>query len=272
MRVPELPAAVLDFGARSLRRFVEIEGSQQATVLAAQAFTSLIPFLVVVAAFGPGDGDLADKIDDAFNLSGSAERSMSALFNSAGETESAVTWVSIIILVLATTSFARAMQRMFERSYEVEKAPLREAWWSLVWLAAFAAWIVIAGPLREAFRDIGIVLAVVASTATGFVLWLGTPMILLHGRIEWHRLAPGALVSGLLAALATVASSIYLPVAMTWSAERYGLIGIAFALQSFLVVMGFVIVIGAVVGAVTSELHGAQIERLARRRTRERAG
>ena len=76
----------------------------------------------------------------------------------------------------------------------------------------------------------------------------------------------------MLAALATVASGIYLPVVMTWSAERYGLIGIAFALQSFLVVMGFVIVIGAVVGAVTSELYGAQIERVTRRRTRERAG
>ena len=137
-------------------------------MLAAQAFTSLIPFLVVAAAFGPGEGDLADKIDDAFNLSGSAERSMRALFNSAGETESAVTWVSIIILILSTTSFARAMQRMFERSYEVEKAPLREAWWSLVWLAAFAAWIVIAGPLRETFREAGIVLAI--------------------GRLDGHRL------------------------------------------------------------------------------------
>ncbi len=97
-------------------------------------------------------------------------------------------------------------------------------------------------------------------------------MILLRGRIEWRRLAPGALVSGVLAALATVASGIYLPVLMTWSADRYGLIGIAFALQSFLVVMGFVIVIGAVVGAVTSELYGAQIERVTRRRARERAG
>ena len=77
-------------------------------------------------------------------------------------------------------------------------------------------------------------------------------------------------MSGVLAALATVASGIY-SIPATWSADRYGLIGIALALQSFLVVMGFVIVIGAVVGAVTSELHGAQIERVTRRRARERA-
>jgi hypothetical protein len=37
---------------------------------------------------------------------------------------------------------------------------------------------------------------------------------------------------------------------MEWSAEKYGQIGIAFALQSWLLVMGFVVVIGAVVGSV----------------------
>ena len=40
---------------------------------------------------------------------------------------------------------------------------------------------------------------------------------------------------------------------MDWSAEKYGLIGIAFALQSWLLVAGFVIVIGAVIGATVVE-------------------
>ena len=46
MRLPTLPGAVADFGTHSLRRFVEIEGAQQATVLGAQAFTSgLVNFM-----------------------------------------------------------------------------------------------------------------------------------------------------------------------------------------------------------------------------------
>jgi hypothetical protein len=36
---------------------VEIEGGQHATVLGAQAFTSLIAFLVVASVFAPGDAD-----------------------------------------------------------------------------------------------------------------------------------------------------------------------------------------------------------------------
>jgi membrane protein len=110
------------------------------------------------------------------------------------------------------------------------------------------------------------VLAVALATATGFALWLWTPAILL--RVDhWRRLVPGALVSGVLGALLGVASSVYVPVLMEWSARRYGLIGVAFSLQSWMLVFAFVIVIGAVVGAAMSEWFGI----ISWRRLRERA-
>jgi membrane protein len=208
-----LPGAVTDFGEQSLRRFVQVEGAQQATVLAAQAFTSLIPFLVVSAAFGPGEGDIADRINDRFDLHGSAARSVEALFNDSGEVTSAVTWVSIIILVLSATSFTRALQRMFQRAYQTEPG--------------------------------------------------GSPAILLGAR-EWRRLLPGALVSAMLGALLGAASNIYVPILLTWSADRYGLIGVAFSLQSWLLAAAFIVVIGAVVGAVASERLGDRLDRIAR--------
>jgi membrane protein len=73
--------------------------------------------------------------------------------------------------------------------------------------------------------------------------------MLLLGERDWRFLAPGAAVSGLLGALLGVGSTIYVPILMEWSADKYGLIGIAFALQSWLLVAGFLIVIGAVIGA-----------------------
>ena len=60
-------------------------------------------------------------------------------------------------------------------------------------------------------------------------------------------------MSGVLGALLGVASSIYVPIVLEWSADKYGLIGMAFALQSWLLVFAFVVVIGAVVGAECSE-------------------
>jgi membrane protein len=271
LKLPAVPQRVADFGLRSLRRFVDTEGAQQATVIAAQAFTSLIPFLVVAAAFGPG-GDLADRIVDRFGLDGNSARSVRQLFNSSEEVEGAVTWVSIVILVLSALSFTRATQRMFERAYGVPPKGPREMWRGLAWLAGFAVWIAVSSPLREALEDLGgVLVALTVSGLTGLALWLWTPAILL-GIPDWRRLLPGAIVSGVLGAVAGVASGIYVPILMTWSADRYGLIGVAFSMQSWLLVMAFVVVAGAIVGAVASELYGDHIERMTRRRVRERAG
>ena len=65
----------------------------------------------------------------------------------------------------------------------------------------------------------------------GLVLWLWTPAILL-AISDWRRLLPGAIVSGILGALAGVASAIYMTILLRWSAEKYGLIGIAFSMSA----------------------------------------
>jgi membrane protein len=248
----------LRLAEQAARRFFDVEGSVQATVLAAQAFTSLIPFMVVVAALAPGESDIADRIVERFDLSGASARSVQQLFASAGETQSAVTWVSVIILLLSALSFTRALQRLFQRSYGYDPGGLRrDAQRGVGWMVALAVWLVVSSPLKGALEDVGgPVFAVALSTVTGFVLWLGTPVLLL-GERDWRRLAPGAAVSGVLGALFGVASAIYVPIAMTWSADRYGLIGIAFALQSWLLVLAFLVVAGAVVGATVVERTGS---------------
>ena len=196
---------------------------------------------------------MGDRINDRFDLHGSAARSVDSLFNDAGEVTGAVTWVSVIILVLSATSFTRALQRMFQRAYQTDPGSWREAWRGLAWLAAFGLWIVVSSPLRNALADVGgVVFAIAVSTVFGFVVWLATPAILLGAR-DWRRLLPGALVSAMLGALLGAASGIYVPIVLTWSADRYGLIGVAFSIQSWLLAAAFVVVIGAVVGAVASE-------------------
>ncbi len=258
MKLPRPDEAVAQFGLACLHRFIAIEGTLQATVLGAQTFTSLIPFTVVASAVAPGDSDLADTIVERFGLEGSSARSVHQLFASAGETQSAVTWISIVILVLSALSFTRALQRLFQRAYGRPSAGMKQdTRRGLVWVVVFAAWLTITSPLRDWLEGVGgVVFAVTLATVTGFVVWLGTPLLLL-GERDWRRLAPGAAVSGLLGALLGVAAAIYVPIAMDWSADKYGLIGIAFALQSFLLVAAFVVVIGAVVGATVVERIGA---------------
>src|SRR5918994_1845968 len=96
--------------ALRLRRFVEIEGTQHATVLGAQAFTWLIPFLVVAAVFAPRRRRSVGADRRSLRARGESARSVGALFADSGEVEGTLTVISVV-LVLATLSFSRAIQR-----------------------------------------------------------------------------------------------------------------------------------------------------------------
>ena len=244
---------LIDLGRRCLERFVAAEGAQLATILGSQAFTSLIPFLVVASAFEPSEQGLGQRIVERFDIEGALADSVRSLFNSASAVDSTITWVGVVILVLASLSFTRALQRTYQRAYGQPGRRAVDAWRGLAWLGGCGLWISVSAPLREGIEEnAGVVVAIAAGSAIGFVLWLATPMLLL-GRAHWRRLVPGAVVSGVLGAIFAVASSVYIPILMGWSARKYGLIGVAFSLQSWLLVYAFVIVIGAVVGAVLSE-------------------
>ena len=82
------------------------------------------------------------------------------------------------------------------------------------------------------------------------MLWLLTPYLLLDGRVPWRRLMPQA---GLCAVGVTVLSlgcAIYVPHAMSSSAEEFGAIGVAFTLLSVLWAAGFVVVGAAAIGSI----------------------
>jgi hypothetical protein len=209
-----------------LRRLVRIDGARHATVVSAQALASLIPLVVVVAIFTPG------KV---------------ALFADSGEVESGLTWVSVLVLALATLWLVGAAQRIFQRAYGQEPGGITDAPLRSAYLAGGALWIAIESPLRLALEGAGgVVFAVTLGSATGGVVWLWMPLVLLHVK-DWRRLMPGALLFGVLGTSLAITSDIYVPILTARSVERYGLIGIAVTFQSWLLVFTSVILIGAVV-------------------------
>jgi membrane protein len=255
IRIPASGAARL--ARRGIDRFLEVEGVQAATILAAQAFTSLVPLLVVIAALSPAGGDLGDRLVDRFDLEGATAANLQALFNDSGDVTGAITWVGIPILVLSALSFARAVQRLFERAYRVRVERGERELRLLAWLGVLAVWVALLAPLRDTLADAGgIGFSVVAAAAAGFAAWLATPLVLL-GAGDWRRFAPGAGVAALLGALLTVVSAVWLPFMIEWSAERYGLIGIAFSLQTILLFQAGLVVLAAVAGAVLGERENA---------------
>ena len=80
------------------------------------------------------------------------------------------------------------------------------------------------------------------------MFWLWTPYILLGKRVPWHRLIPTGFVTTVCITVYSIGTAIFLPDIFTTNAERYGLIGIAFGMVTWLFAYAAVVIVSAVLG------------------------
>ena len=166
---------------RLLGRLAEIGGVQRATILGAQAFTSLIPYLVIASALVPTarNESFADTLIENFDLEGDAADGVRALFASAGEVESAITFLGVGILLVTITSFARSLQSTYERAYGLAPSGLSGLPRGLLWIGALGIWLSLSSIRAEMQDWAGPVFSATVALGFAFGLWLVTPMILL---------------------------------------------------------------------------------------------
>ncbi|MBG0567165.1 YihY/virulence factor BrkB family protein [Actinoplanes sp. NEAU-A11] len=242
---------------------IRVQIFDRAMTLAAQAFTSIFPILIMLGAFF---GHRArDKLDDLLKLPDSAVRVVDEALSDSGS--SAFGLLGSLIVVLSATGLARALNRAYRVIWSSPgrpAGPAATAWQigTVILLVLFLITARVLGwlsGLLPAPRVAGVFLALAADFALAFLL----PRILL-GPLPRLRL----LFSGALFALVMVgvraAGSIYLPRAIQTSAERYGTIGLAFTFIGWLYVISFVLLLTAVVGGLLADLWSERPPRLRR--------
>jgi membrane protein len=241
---------------RWLRRYFEIRGTDRALVLASQCFTALFPLIIVVATLlSSSDGEvLAERINERFHLTGTAADAVRTLFERPPGAQSAIGVGSVVLLVVSGLSLARSLQRTYEAAWRLPPLGLRGTVNGLAGLAILLSQILllslVAGLLRD--RTGSVVLSVLrAALAVG--LWLLLQSVLLGRRVPLRRLLPGALVAGVGQQVITAGSALWMPVLITTNTSRYGIIGVAFALLSWLLVIAVMLVGAAVVSAELGE-------------------
>jgi membrane protein len=230
------------------KRFIEIEGIDRSIVLAAQAFTALFPLLIVYSSLAPrADGDdFADSLVERLDLHGAAADSVRTAIAPPDTVAGSVTALGILFVIFSALSFTRALQRTYERSWRLEKAGLTANGWGLAWLLT----IVIAYSIRPLLRvKIGFVIDAAVTLSLSAAVWCLTPYMLLARRLPWRRLMATAVMTAVGETALGVVAAIYLPDAVSSSAQRYGAIGVAFALLGFMVASGAVITVAAAGGA-----------------------
>jgi membrane protein len=84
--------------------------------------------------------------------------------------------------------------------------------------------------------------------------------ILLGGHVRWRALLPGAVLTGVGQAVVLGVAMLFLPLTIAHQAARYGLFGVAVAVVSWLLALGLLLVLSAVLGAQLTESPAASDE------------
>src|SRR4051794_23186940 len=241
----------VDLVRRSVEIFLSMDGLDRSMALAAQAFTALVPLLIVVSAvLEDGSRDtLGASLVERFDLSGSGADSVERLLPASAHVEDSVNVLGALILIFSALSFTRALQRLYERAWGLEARGVRDAAYGVAWLLAFAAYVSLNLTL---FGSIGGRTGLIASIASSFVVWLVTPYVIVARRLPWRALVPQALVTAVGLTAFRAASTIYMPPVVSSSAAQFGSIGLAFALISWLFAGACVLAASASVGAALS--------------------
>lgn len=238
---------------RTLVELRRVELLDRSLALGAQALLALIPMLMVLGTVLPQAwvaGVLA-QIRDVVGLRDDvmAPVRQLALEQQVHQTQTGI--AGAIVSLASASSFSRALQRMYARSWDLPAHKgVRALRSSLVWILGWLLMLQVTALLLKSLSGVPHAgpLPVLVQLSANTLLWWWTSRLLLGRRVTWRRLLPGACLTAVLVVTLTRLSSVFMPPFTRSNLQQFGPLGVVFALGSWLVVFGGVLVVATVVG------------------------
>jgi membrane protein len=256
------------------RRLDSVDFINRGILFAATLLLCFFPFLIVASALA--DRSVASGLARRLGLNQQAATDVGHLFTSSAATSSAVTGTAWVFFILGGIAAGAAIQGLYERAFELDRRGARDMPRRLVWLAVLVGWSVLAGWAGPHLSGaVGpVLLAVIGLVVlTGF--WWFTMWFLLAGRVPWKTLFPAAIATAVFWVGMEAVFSVIFSATVISDDKKYGPIGVVFALMSWLIAIGVVIILGAVTGIVWQERNlsfRAALKKLRRDRSAPQAG
>ena len=234
--------------ARTVSGLVQLQIFDRAMTLAAQAFTSIFPVLILLGAvLGSG---LNTSLADVVSLPPASRSVLDDALSHAGVSAFGV--VGALVVLLSSTGLARALTRAYASVWEIRRTPTgpRAAWrWLTVVLAlaVFAVGTRLLGRVTDAL-PMPILASGVLLLIADCALAIFIPRLLLGVGVPVRLLIPGGVIFGLIMIVVRPAGAVYLPRALQTSADRYGTIGVAFTYIGWLYILSFCLLLASVLG------------------------
>ncbi|WP_218617864.1 DUF7144 family membrane protein [Cryptosporangium aurantiacum] len=225
----------------------------RAMTIAAQAFTSIFPLLIMAATLA--GAQKRAQFGEALGLPETSVRLLREALRGSGSSTFGV--VGSLIVLLSATGLTRALVRAYRAVWSVRTGITGPAATGrqlgtvvvLVFFVVGARFVDRLTTLLPAPHAAGAVATALVDGAFAILL----PRLLLGSAAPRTRVLVSGCVFGLMMIGVRAAGAVWLPRALEHSAERYGVIGIAFAYISWLYVLSFCLLLSAVLGAVLTD-------------------
>ena len=252
-----------EFVLRVVNRFQKVVGFDRSIALASGALTAMIPLAVLTSAVSSqlGGKDTADRIIDRYDLTGGGAEAVRDVFSPPSGASTSIGLIGLLFLLVALLSFSRAVQRLFEQTWELESLSVRNTFNGLLWIGGLSLYVALGGLLHAALGRGRLELTatlLVTPLSVVFLIWSG--WVLSAKRIARRELVPFALVGSASFAVYSLGAAVYVPHLFSTYATRYGVIGAVFAMISTLFAV-MVIVVGS--AAAGREVHD-ELDRIRR--------
>ena len=242
---------------RVWERLLEIEFVDRSVALAAKAFVSFFPLVIVVAAFVPARTrmSIVSTIAARFGLHGDAFSLVQSSFASADDVRKATGVLGLALTFLFATSFTTALQRVYLRAWRRPPHSGVDTYWrGLTWLLAMLVSLALIGGMRAAAGDgAGVVLWALLALAVTIGLWWFTAWLLLLGHVRVRVLASTGVITGLALAVFGLSASVWMPEVVTSNETQFGFFGVALALVTWFSGASICVLVGACAGPALAE-------------------
>jgi membrane protein len=240
-----------EFVLRVVNRFQRVAGFDRSIALASGALTATIPLTILTSALATelGGKDTAERIIDRYDLTGGGAEAVTDIFAPPSGTSTTLGVAGFLFLIIAVLSFSRAVQRLFEQTWELEPLSVRNTFNGLLWIGGLTAYLSASGFIHAALGRSRLELSaalLAAPLSAVFVIWSGR--VLSARRIPRRHLIPFGILGSALLAVYSVGATVYVPHLFSTYATRYGVIGAVFAMISALFCVMVVLVGSAAAG------------------------
>ncbi len=234
-----------------------IDFGDRIILFGAALLLSVLPMVILLSSLASSRID--DDIAQHLGASRQGARVIEGLFRTSATSFNLSVLIGLLLALAGTLATARSVQIVYERTFD---HPPSKGWGNVlrcfVWIAVLAGLFIGDAAVARSVRNgpAGPVVFGLANLAYLALFFWWSIHFLLAGREPWRRVWPAALVTALMWIGLGVFASFNFSSTIVSDSKMYGVIGVVFTLVTWFIVMGAVLTLGAVVGAMWERRRG----------------